>query len=321
MCRRGTFITLQPKVAGRFPLCPWLSTLAGACQCAMPKTGPAVASSRSSPGNSAGIPRSASCDQIAIATLSNGSSETHFVKRSHSQNALAFPPGDVLRHSPARQESDIKESALRKQLSIRSSSKPKIAISKYTLATQLEESNVAGDGGFSSGPDIKTRSVSGSLSSFAKKSWHTASRSPSPQPRSALAGSHLATKPTANFSRPSQTFPPSNHEEYSRRLNNGDASHSLNKSFAIGKKSRRPLSAFLGKVSSEPKVPSVPSIPKSFSTDQLMSIPHVHASSDILPTIPKSMSFDRLHVLGVESLRRRDELWSAFRALDGEFHK
>jgi hypothetical protein len=86
-------------------------------------------------------------------------------------------------------------------------------------------------------------------------------------------------------------------------------------------KSRRPLSAVFGRPKSfigAERVAAVPALPKSYSTDRL---PLRSMGQDKLPELPKNISKDRLHAMGGETPRRKDELWSNFRALDGDFQK
>ena len=64
-----------------------------------------------------------------------------------------------------------------------------------------------------------------------------------------------------------------------------------------------------------PPVPRLPSATRSSSPASS------YASSERPPTLPKSMSFERLQNSGLGKQRKRDELWSAFRALDNELYK
>lgn len=169
------------------------------------------------------------------------------------------------------------------------------------------------------GIERKPRSVSGSLTSFAKKSWATASRSPSPRKRPPQVECDAPSVPGL---RQTMAFPPA--AAISEKVGDNPSNvmvESTRKGPIEGKKSRRPLSAFLGRASSDSKVHVVPSIPKAFSSDTLSAMNNVHHSTNTPLVIPRSVSSDRLHILGNDSPRRRDELWGAFRALDSEFHK
>lgn len=286
---------------------------------------PAWTSDESRHSNTAAIPRSASCDHISNGAISNVPPEPHGIKRTLSENALATVQGGVSRQlfEPENLGSIDRDVGIHS--STRSDNKPRITISKYTLATQYDgiptyaRETEKGADIVGSGP--KPRSVSGSLSNFAKKSWSTASRSPSPRKRSTMLEETALSKPRLDHPRPSPSSSANKPIQNGRKPPNGSASDLARHGSTVGKKPRRPLSVFLGKSPSEPKIPLVPSIPKSFSSDRLPAISQTHSSSETPPSIPKSVSSDRLQNLGVDSLRKRDELWGAFRALDGEFHK
>ena len=268
--------------------------------------------------NSAAIHRSASCDHISNGTTLNVSTEPHGIKRTLSENALASLQGGVSRQSFEQEMSGTLDTGLGVHSSSRSENKPKITISKYNLATQYDGNATyareAENGTNIVGSGRKSRSVSGSLSNFAKKSWSTASRSPSPRKRTTLLEATTFYKSRSDHARSSSS-------SANKPIQNGSANDLARHGSTVGKKPRRPLSVFLGGAPAEPKIPLVPSIPKAFSTDRLPNISQTQSSSETAPTIPKSISSDRLQNLGVDSLRKKDELWGTFRALDGEFHK
>ena len=66
--------------------------------------------------------------------------------------------------------------------------------------------------------------------------------------------------------------------------------------------------------------PSVPTLPKSFSTDRLPYASHVHRERPM--PMPRPMSGDKISSLGaLAHPRKRDELWGVFRSLDGDYTK
>lgn len=66
--------------------------------------------------------------------------------------------------------------------------------------------------------------------------------------------------------------------------------------------------------------PAVPSLPKSFSTDRLPYASQIHNDRSI--PVPRIASGEKMASLGALSLpRKRDELWSIFRSLDGDYTK
>lgn len=302
------------------------STLATDAQVTTPAILPTWTSDEPRQSNSAAIPRSASCDHLSNGTILNVPSQPHGIKRTLSENSLASLQGGIPRQPYRTEKLGIVDRDVGIHSSTRSeNNKPRMTISKYTLATQYDGSATyareAEKGANLVGFGRKPRSVSGSLSSFAKKSWSTASRSPSPRKTSTPLEETTMTKPRLDHARPSPSSSTNKPIQNGRKPPNGSASDLARHSSTVGKKTRRPLSAFLGKAPTEPQFPLVPTIPKSFSSDRLPAITQIHASSEKPPTIPKSISSDRLQNLGMDSLRRKDELWGAFRALDGEFHK
>ena len=64
-----------------------------------------------------------------------------------------------------------------------------------------------------------------------------------------------------------------------------------------------------------PPVPRLPSVTRSSSPSSS------YASSEHLPGLPKSLSLERLQSNRFDRSRKRDELWSTFRTLDGELQK
>ncbi|KZF19778.1 DUF1765-domain-containing protein [Xylona heveae TC161] len=207
--------------------------------------------------------------------------------------------------------------------------------------------------------EARPRPLSTTLSSLSRKTWSApSSRSTSPTNRKAdvlvkpdgvvkeeqekkeqvksveqvdkAEEKPVLERPTAAFSRRRSLLP--------RRLSRMD----LNKDLSLDavedgkqtppvrsrdpsptkKKSKRPLSG-LFKLSTEPAdLPSVPSLPKSFSTDRLTSSNRSQASTERIPPLSLQSSSEQLHQHRSSGTpRKKDELWSAFRALDGDFNK
>ena len=280
------------------------------------------------------LPQSASYTQLPTAATLHSTPESNKIKRTLSENVLAHPGGTAFRQSFSKRASesieDLQEQVSGQKLLRRKSTRslvgPKITVSKFALGPRrgTGDSTYVSRNGSSKethDPEVKRRSVSGSLTSFARKSWISGSRSPSPNNREPQADGHIGNESYSNNRRPPSRSSTLNQSDGGNKDMNGHVDTPTKRSGTIRKKSRRPLSAFLGKGSSELGIPSVPTIPKSYSTDRLPSLHLEHSSSDKPPTVPKSMSSDRLQGLGTESPRRKDELWGAFRALDGDFQK
>ena len=275
------------------------------------------------------LPRSASYTQLPTTTASHPIPESNGIKRTFSENVLANPAGNTFPQPFSKQASggieDVHDRPTGKNLlrrqSTRSQAGPKITVSKFALGPRRGTGDSAhelnnGTLKENHNPEIKRRSVSGSLTSFARKSWISASRSPSPNKREAPAD-----HPGSNNARPPSRSNAVSQGDSENSTGNGHVDAPAKRSNTIGKKSRRPLSAFIGRTSDEPGPPSVPAIPKSYSTDRLPSLRDNHYSSEKPPTVPKSMSSDRLQGVGTESPRKKDDLWGVFRTLDGDFQK
>lgn len=70
--------------------------------------------------------------------------------------------------------------------------------------------------------------------------------------------------------------------------------------------------------------PAVPSVPKSFSTEQLPLYPHSQSPlspSNVVPPLPRNLSTDKLGNRVKTEPRKKDELWTVFRTLEGELRK
>ncbi|EMC92722.1 hypothetical protein BAUCODRAFT_76971 [Baudoinia panamericana UAMH 10762] len=71
-----------------------------------------------------------------------------------------------------------------------------------------------------------------------------------------------------------------------------------------------------------PAIPRVPSLPKSFSTDKLPTYRSNTPQPGRAAPMPRMLSADRIPTTGLTiPIRKRDELWSVFRALDGDYTK
>lgn len=156
--------------------------------------------------------------------------------------------------------------------------------------------------------DTKPRSMSRSLSRLARRSWISTSRSPSP---SASKHEHMQ-----NAIIPSETSSLLTRSSLISTVNTQEASSTLKNT---ARSQRRTLSTFTGKARPESAVPSVPAIPKSFSTDKLPFVRN--RALERTPTVPNSTSVERLQGLWIDPLRKKDELWNVFRTLDGDFQK
>lgn len=83
---------------------------------------------------------------------------------------------------------------------------------------------------------------------------------------------------------------------------------------------KAPALALLTEIPPESIMPRMPPIPKSLSLDRIPSIRHLQFSDSNSGALNSKSSY-RPQVAGAETLRKRDELASVFRSLDGEFQK
>lgn len=283
------------------------------------------------------IPRSASYTQLpADAKVDTTPARKPSLSRSLSENVLASLQGNVSRRDSTKKGSENGLKSPRRSLRRLASSKRQknpnatFTISKFALEPDpsshdlADESNVRKDEKIQS-TEHKAPAVTESISTLGLKSWINKSRSPSPSPARKETG--LADKLTChvNGSSPAvdvKTSPLSAAEITDKALDpssNGHAKGSLSRRNSVFTKSRRPLSSLLSKNPAS-ETPSVPPIPKSYSTDRL-PLSSTNSTSSKPPAVPKSWSSDRLQGLAAEAPRKKDELWGAFRTLDGEYQK
>lgn len=287
------------------------------------------------------IPRSASYTQLpADAKVDATPERKSSLSRSFSENVLVNIQGNVSSQSSAKKRSEDASKARRGSLRRLGSSKrqkdsdTQFTISKFTIGPDpssedlAEESKVRKDG-TTQGTERKAPSVAGSISSLARKSWISKSRSPSPSPtKSRLrkeTGPAAESTHQINGSSPAVDVKTSSlsaaevKDDAPNLPSNIHAKGSLSRRNSVLTRSRRPLSSLLSKASPS-EIPSVPPIPKSYSTDRL-PLSSKQSTSSKTPTVPSSWSSERLQGLPAETPRRKDELWSVFRTLDGEYQK
>ncbi len=251
------------------------------------------------------------------------------INRSFSENVLANMQGKVARQHNTEQGSETRLKAkrsLRRLSSFRRQSTlvepaPHLTISEFAIGPDestedLTYKSKPRTNGLTNDRERKTRSVSGSISSFARRPWISTSRSPSPSPSKRRSRREADADIGTENSYPGELQIP--HATYNG-YGNGQVKVPSRKNSLLGRKSRRPLSTLLGK-SPGIDTPSVPPIPKSFSTDKLPSLNH--KSSDLSnPPVPSVKSFDRSQGLVAEPPRKKDPLWGVFRSIDGEYQK
>ena len=287
------------------------------------------------------IPRSASYTQFPADAIVDATSErTSSLSRSFSENVLVNIQGNATRQSSAKKGSEDGAKSRRKSLGRLGSSKRQknsdtpYTIPKFTAGPDpspqdpADASEICKDGN-TQATERKAPSVAGSISSLARRSWISESRSPSTSPtRTRLRkekGPGAETTHHVNGSSSAVDVQTSSlpatkvKDDVLNTSSNGHVKRNLPRRNSVLSLSRRPLSSLLSKAPTS-ELLSVPSIPKSYSTDKLL-LASIQSTSSKSPAVPKSWSSERLQGLGAETPRRKDELWSVFRTLDGEYQK
>lgn len=167
-------------------------------------------------------------------------------------------------------------------------------------------------------PADKSRKTSGSLATFARKTWISSSRSPSPSNKKDQDENPLeddgSTASSVSLSRPrkSSALPP----KLENTPNNpaSDQIKSLTKrNTTLLKKSRQPQNGLTGVKTTKSGNSSTVSLP--------LDMEEISCGSTDVPPLPKGLVKDKLNSLGTESVRKKDELWLAFRSLESDFQK
>jgi hypothetical protein len=170
--------------------------------------------------------------------------------------------------------------------------------------------------------DSPSASPARSLSKLRRKSWIVSSQpsstsSPTKEKTAPRSDDSLKKKPAAEANkRKPQTVVDSIPEDAEARVPSQDTVDPLRTPTAPLDKKNKRLSALL-----TANGPAVPSLPKSFSTDQLPTYPsHSPISPTHIPPLPRNISPDKLKGFKTEP-RKKDELWTVFRNLEADLRK
>ncbi|MCJ1282540.1 hypothetical protein MMC26_001863 [Xylographa opegraphella] len=293
---------------------------------------------------SAVIPRSASYVSIPSLAAEGGtflheaSSEQSGIRRTFSENVLSTLDNSLWRRTSSEKTSDggHKETTISKLVRRKSGlfrKDMKIHVSRITIEEQQASVEIAElpnavVRNYRDDHERKTRSVSGSLTTLARKSWLGASRSPSPSKRVCIstAGEESTSAGDVEESSrlPFKESPASALVEKGTNATNNDHS-TLERKATTSKKTKRPLSVILRKSATAPVLKSpvipVPLIPKSFSQDTGFPLYNGETQPNPAQAVPRSMSTEKVQSAGADISRKRDELSSNFRTLEGEYQK
>lgn len=172
----------------------------------------------------------------------------------------------------------------------------------------------------------KTKTVSESFATFARKSWMTSSRSPSP---SRAAGKEVAnngqaggeSKPAGSTTTPTHRksvgLTPRLEKARPSRTDENLPKPTSRTSSTLMKMKQRPQSVLMNLTNFNSTNSSASSLPSSSMDNR--STPRT--STDKIPLVPIATSTEKLQSLGIEAPKRRDELWSAFRSIENDFSK
>jgi hypothetical protein len=173
----------------------------------------------------------------------------------------------------------------------------------------------------------KTKTVSESFATFAKKSWITSSRSPSPsrnvekegrQDGNAEDSSKSASMVSSSSPRRSMTTPKIE-KPAPDKVSDSPLKRSARSSTSLLKIKSRPQSVLMNFTTFNSANSSTSSLPRSSIDNK--STPRT--STDKIAPLPKNLSTEKLPSSGIDAPfpRKKDELWSAFRSLENDFSK
>ena len=168
----------------------------------------------------------------------------------------------------------------------------------------------------------KTKAVSESFATFARKSWKASSRSPSPsrnqgkeKTQDELFGNYDMNASTVSTSSPRRLSIIQPKTEKSSPVKPAASPPKISRtSLTIQKIKQRPQSVLMNLTTFGSTNSSTSSLPRS-STDN-RSTPRT--STDKISTLPTT---EKPQPIAIEAPPRRDELWSAFRSLENDFTK
>ncbi|KAK4981571.1 hypothetical protein LTR66_009880 [Elasticomyces elasticus] len=169
-----------------------------------------------------------------------------------------------------------------------------------------------------------------------RKSWYppssNSSRSPSPPskempPKPVEAGLNSAPTPIAvalvrdksSVKRREPTQAPREDKERDKEKDMSVGGRLVRKASFLTKRAKKP-----GTNTADDSIPAVPSLsflPKSFSTDRLPTYHRDRAAIERMTPVPRQRSAEKIAGLSTVVPKKKDELWTVFRTLDGDHTK
>jgi hypothetical protein len=174
--------------------------------------------------------------------------------------------------------------------------------------------------------DNKTKTVSESFATFARRSWITSSRSPSPNRikdqqtdddgQHAGSSSKMTGSPITSSSR--SVAPPTKFDNPATPKSSDSPPKGLLRAPTTTQKlKQRPTSVLMNFTTFNSNNSSSSSLPRSSLDNR--STPRT--SQEKVQVLPKTPSHEKVQGQAPEIPRRRDELWSSFRSLENDFSK
>lgn len=284
---------------------------------------------KSSVHNDTELPRSASFSTLPTiedASPDYNEGDLHRINSAASTPSFPFPQTE---ETPTPKSSSIREGKSSNRVGRRKSlvARPKSWIQKvkgspernpapeYAISTSDEALPVPQ---VSKASRDMTKSVSGSF--FARKSWISSSRSPSPSNQKAGKQNEEDGRNEGPFKMATTILAPpavipAKFDHTVEDIDSPVKPPAVKRNSTLRKITQRPTS-ILGNLTTFSSVNSSTSSLPGSSIDN-RSTPRT--STDKVPPLPKSFSTEKL--LSVETPRKRDELWQAFRGLENDYTK
>ncbi|KAG9235130.1 hypothetical protein BJ875DRAFT_282186 [Amylocarpus encephaloides] len=166
--------------------------------------------------------------------------------------------------------------------------------------------------------DNKTKTVSESFATFARKSWMASSRSPSPSRQDTDNDSATEESKSGSTTPTRKSIVLNPKLDKSKRSKTADNLEvPAQRPGTLSKMKQRPQSVLMSLQNLTSTNSSTSSLPSSSIDNR--STPRT--SVDKVPPLPTAPSTEKLQHLGSEKPQRRDELWSAFRSIENDFTK
>ncbi|KAI9836480.1 MAG: hypothetical protein M1837_003386 [Sclerophora amabilis] len=283
-----------------------------------------------------GLPRSASYTHLPSRPdpASDDSENMSFERRltdifdPSADSPSSSSPEVTPRNTPQRRNSPPEPKAERRK----SGAVPEITISKFasTAGRPKGETSYKGTSAKTAKNErigAKHRSISDSFASFAKRSWTSSSRSPSPGSRDGGYGSHDESVSTTSISstarKPMKLPRDPNRSIVGSSLDTPPMSLTRKGTALLRRSTKSPYQYSVKDVTESPspngQLTHRHPFPKSFSTDRLPSLTKTLTRKE--SWAPKSSLVDQQNGRSVEPPRKKDELWSVFRALESDYQK